>query len=233
MSTQSPELKVRPAAKWYLVPALMWLAALVLFMLFLVSLVRFLNGELSSVENGGPLQVAEGGFTVYGEAQDSGSGDCTVTSEAGETTSLDSIDVNLEVTIEGENWTALASSEEDLLAGRYTLTCEGASERLAIGERIDVGGIALSAVWGFVVPGLLGLAGLITIIVLAVKRSRSKAQVRQAQMYAADQGYGTAWQQMQHGGQQGYPPPPPPPYDPNRPDDQPPYGPDQPSGPPR
>lgn len=232
MSTQSPALKIRPSGKWYLLPAAMWLLALALFIVFVVSIVRFLSSDLAAVTNRGQVQVAAGGFTVYGESSIIGAASCTAVDDSGMPIALKKIGGNIELSTAGQSWRALALSDKDLPAGRYTLTCAGASDTLAVGDRIDPGVIAMRAIWGFVIPGVLGLAGLITIIVLAVKRGRSKAQVRQAQMYAADQGYGTAWQQMNQG---GYPPPPPgygptsgPSYDPNQPYGQPPQDPNQP-----
>lgn len=209
MSTYPPDEKVRPSAAWYLLPLVLWLAALVLAVVAWKPVVTALNDGVDTVANNAPLSVPSDGVTVYASEQVNG-GSCAVIDGSGQATQLSGFSGEGDWSIPtGEQGTfyGLGSTPSDLPAGTYTLRCTGLAPNatLGTGQRIDLGDVGRIAILGIAVPALLGLIGLIILIVLLVKRHNSKSRIKSARASAAS-GYPGGWS-----GGSGYPPPPPPP----------------------
>lgn len=202
-------MRPRPSPLWYLVTVVMWVAAAIVAVIAFRPIVDIATQELTPVENGAKFPVSSDGFTLW-VTDASSSTECTVTDGAGESTTLDAFDedIDQEFTISIENgpdYTALANTPEDLAAGDYTLQCsEVRGEDLAIGDRVDLVGLLKNFGIGLLVAGILGLIGLVVLIVMLVKRHNSKKRIREYQAQAA---YSSWPPQGGYPGGGGYPPP--------------------------
>lgn len=201
------DTRVRPRAGWYAVPVVCWVIAIVLFTLAVIAIARVVNhgiDRLGAAPAAQTVSVPADGLTFYTTDQNS-TADCTLVSTNGATTPLDSLNVTLEIQINGPTFYGLGVTPDELAPGPYTVSCNGLvpGTRLGTGPRVDVTALATRALWGLVLPAVLGVAGLIVLIVLIVKRHGCKSRIRTQQAYAAS-GRGSAWTST------GPPPPPPP-----------------------
>lgn len=200
MTMPERELQVRPRAVWYAVPVVMWAAAAVLFVLAVVAIAHVVNAGVDRVPAGGSgwqVAVPANGLTFYTTDANS-TADCVLTSSDGTRTPLETLDVTIEITINGPTYHGLGVTPSDLAPGRYLVTCSdiASGARLGTGPRVDVTALATRALWGLVLPMVLGVAGLVVLIVLIVKRHSSRSRIRTMNAYAAS-GYGSAWNQTQ------------------------------------
>ncbi len=214
MAVPEEEMRVRPRAAWYALPVVMWAAAAVLFVLALVAIANVVNAGVDRVPAGSAgwrVTVPADGLTLYTTDPNS-TADCTLMSPRGTSTPLDTLNVTIEININGPTYYALGVTPKDLAPGQYTVTCSdiSAGARLGTGPRVDVTALATRALWGLLLPLALGVIGLIVIIVLIVKRHSSKSRIKTMRAYAGT-GYGSAWNQPYPPGRDGGPPPPPPP----------------------
>lgn len=235
MSLPSNNTKARPSPWWYTLVAVLWIASAVVFSVVLVKpIVDVLSTDVVGFSNGDPVSIGTDGVTVYVQDDDN-VGLCTLTGEDGSTSTMQALDLSadFEVDTTGPTLSPYASTPDNLPAGTYQISCEGAdSTILATGERIDEDALEKNIAFGFIASLILGVLGLALLIVLLVMRSRSKSRIREAQSAAyygswAQQGYapeGTyppqaydPYQQQQqqqqgYGSPQGYAPPPADPY---------------------
>ncbi len=227
MTMVSEEPRVRPRIGWYAVPVVLWIVAAVLFGLALAALSHIINSGIEPVRNQGTISVPEDGLTLY-TTDPVSTATCTL-GGGGERVELETFSFNLDISVNGPTYHGIGVTPEDLPAGTYRLVCTDVSpdSRLGTGPRIDVTAIATRAVWGFVLPPVLGIVGVVVLIVVVVRRHSSKARIRSMQAYAgAGSGYGAAWNQQYGSGPSGSepsgsgpptsgnsesPPPPPPP----------------------
>jgi hypothetical protein len=227
MTMVSEEPRVRPRVGWYAVPVVLWIVAAVLFGLALAALSHIINSGIEPVRNRGTVSVPADGFTLY-TTDPVSTATCTL-GGGGEPVGLETFSFNLDISVNGPTYHGVGVTPEDLPAGTYRLVCTDVSpeSRLGTGPRIDVTAIATRAVWGFVLPPVLGIVGVVVLIVVVVRRHTSKARIRSMHAYAgAGSGYGTAWNQQYGSGPSGSgpsqsgppnsgnsesPPPPPPP----------------------
>jgi hypothetical protein len=204
MTIVSEEPRVRPRAGWYAVPVVLWIVAAILLGLALAALSHIINSGIDPVRNQGTLSVPDDGLTVYTTDPDS-TASCTLTG-GGERVELETFSFDLDINVNGPTYHGIGVTPETLPAGTYRLVCTDVSpgSRLGTGPRIDVTAIATRAVWGFVLPPVLGITGLVVLIVLVVRRHSSKAQIRSMQAYAGiGSGYGAAWNQQYRPGPSG------------------------------
>jgi hypothetical protein len=217
MTMVSEEPRVRPRVGWYAVPVVLWIVAAVLFGLALAALSHIINSGIEPVPNRGTVRVPADGFTLY-TTDPVSTATCTL-GGGGERVELETFSFNLDIRDNGPTYHGIGVTPEDLPAGTYRLVCTDVSpdSRLGTGPRIDVTAIATRAVWGFVLPPVLGIVGVVVLIVVVVRRHTSKARSRSRKAYAtAGSGYGAAWNQQYGSGPSGSgnsesPPPPPPP----------------------
>ncbi len=225
-------MRVRPRAAWFAVPVVMWVAAAVLFALAIAAIAHVVNAGVDRVPTsptGWRVSVPADGLTFY-TTDASSTADCVLTSSNGTRTALDTLDVTIEITINGPTYHGLGVTPSGLAPGRYVVTCSDITSgaRLGTGPRVDVTALATRALWGLVLPMVLGVVGLVVLIVLIVKRHSSRSRIQTMHAYAAS-GYGSAWNQaygpagpgtrpgpVSPGGRgdadaDGGPPPPPPP----------------------
>jgi hypothetical protein len=209
MSTTASDTTVRPAATWYLVTAVLWIAALVVAVIAWKPIIDIVRDGVDPIRNHGQISVSSAGLTVYAIDQSRRTGSCLLVDSSGKSIALQAFDSNFSWKVEGDgrSFKGLGSTPSGLPPGNYELSCTGMAPtaELGTGPRISIGDVTRIALLGVVVPAILGLAGLVVLIVLLVKRHNSKSRIKAAQAYAAGGGYPGGWQSG------GYPPQPPPP----------------------
>ncbi len=193
-------MKIRPKGVWYVLPFSLWAIALALLITAIVSFADIVNAGIDPIDGNDTISVSSDGLTVYSTDADA-TRTCTMTDAAGVTTPLDFFDADLRIDAAGPAYYALASTPGDLPAGTYTLDCPGVGPEasLGIGPRVDVGAIAIRALWGIALPLILGFLGVASLIVILVLRHNSKARIKGLQ--ATPGAYAGGWE---YG---GYPPP--------------------------
>jgi hypothetical protein len=194
MAMPQQDTRVRPSGWWYLVTVVLWIASLVVFIIAIKPVISIFSAGVDHIENHAPINVPSDGLTVYASAA-SGNPACNLSSPGGGRTifltPFDQADAdNFTFTFDnGIKVHPLATTPDDTPAGRYILSCSGVpqSEVLAKGERLDFSAFAARLAIGVSASLLCGLAGLVWLIVMLVRRHNSKQRVRQA---AASYGYG-------------------------------------------
>jgi len=198
--------KVRPSLLWLLVVAVLWITALVVCIVVAIRpLVELVTAETTAFRNGSQVAISTEGLTVY--STNDTVVPCVLTDANGTSIRMDGFgNDSFELPREdGTQLHALASTPDGLAAGTYTITCDRASGMLAHGERVDFSELGVKMLLGFGIPAVLGLIGLILLIVVLVRRHKSKNRIRDAQAAYAYPGAG--WPPPGQGGyQQGYPP---------------------------
>ena len=123
--------------------------------------------------------MPDDGFTLY-TTDPVSTATCTL-GGGGERVELETFSFNLDISVNGPTYHGIGVTPEDLPAGTYRLVCTDVSpdSRLGTGPRIDVTAIATRAVWGFVLPPVLGIVGVVVLIVVVVRRHSSKARIRE------------------------------------------------------
>lgn len=212
------DLRVRPRPAWYAVPVVMWVVALVLFVLAIFAIARVVNNGVDQLRAGGggvwEVSVPADGLTLYTTDPNS-TANCTLTPANGRAVPLETLKVTIEISINGPTYYGLGVTPDGLAPGQYKVSCGdiASNARLGTGPRVDVTALATRAIWGLVLPLVLGVVGLVVLIIVVVKRHSSKSRLRTMQAYAGS-GYGGGWNQdFGSGGPSGPPggPPPPPP----------------------
>jgi hypothetical protein len=195
MSMPQQDTRVRPAAWWYLVTVVLWIAAFVVFVVALQPIFSILSAGVDQVQNHRPINVTSDGFTVYA-SEYAVTASCSLTSRGGDRTTLtqfnrDSAD-NITFSADtGPDVHPIATTPEGVEPGTYLLSCKGVppTASLATGKRLDFGDFKGRLAVGFIVSSICGVAGLVWLIVMLVRRHNGKQRVRQARAAAA-YGYG-------------------------------------------
>jgi hypothetical protein len=219
MATTEQEMDVRPRAAWYALPVGLWVVALVLFGLLLAAIAHVVNNGVDPVRNHGTVSVPSGGLTFY-TTDNLAPTTCRLTRPGAASVPLKTFSFTFDFGLDGPTYYALGATPHGLAAGTYRLDCTAVAPttRLGTGPHIDETAIATRALWGLVLPVILGVAGLAILVIVVVKRHGSKSRIRTRQAYAAS-GFGSPWN-----ARSGYPgsPPPPPTTPPPPPPPQPP-----------
>lgn len=211
--------QVRPRARAYLVPVVVFLAATTIAVVFLVNgftgWKRTIDGLARvPVRGGGVVNFDEpGGYTIFYET--TGAEPASVVLVAitrvadGRLVPVRGYDSGNSYNLNGREGTAIRTVRIPA-AGRYRVRVEGvsvdefSSASLAIGRNPN--GVLARGIGLFVLVGGLGfVVGLVLSIVIGVKRGRSKRRIRAAQLGAAG---GPAWAVAGPGGPPGYATPP-------------------------
>jgi len=210
--------QVRPSARWYAAVVVAWIVAAVCIFFAVKPLIDVLDVTPIPIDNRTSLGISGNGLTVYATGSVAGSSVCSVMDENGNVSLLDGVTdtSTFEVTAaDGSTMQPIATTPKDLVPGTYTLRCVGVrGALLGFGDRINFDGVLLQVGAMFILAGLFGVAGLVVLIVVLVKRHNSKSRLRWAQ--AAYAGWGQ-WYAPPYGGypgtsggypghpQQGYP----------------------------
>ncbi len=181
MTTSQPQgARVRPAAGWYIIPIGLLLVSLGLVIAVVVSFADFINKGVDPVANDSQVTVPEDGLTVYSTSR-LAVGGCLLSAPGTRPIPLESFDAEFSLDAAGPTFYALASTPEGIKPGAYRLSCGVGDNALGIGQRLDVGAVAVRVLWGVVVPLVLGFVGLVVLIVLLVMRHNSKSRLRATQ----------------------------------------------------
>lgn len=182
MSTPEPDLRVRPSARWYLLPIGIFVACVIIVFFAFKPLLDLVGQGIDPVRNGAQVTVPVGGITVYSQDENV-SRDCALVDDSGSASALKAFetDVNLDPP-NSPGYQALASTPEGFSAGAYLLQCPqaDAGARLGLGARLDIESLSKRATVGVLVSLAAGLIGLMILIVLLVKRHNSKSRRRLA-----------------------------------------------------
>lgn len=207
MAIPVQDQRVRPLAAWYVVPVVLWIAAVALFVVAVVAIAQVVNEGVDATRNNASIDIPANGLTVYSTDRAS-TADCVLVGN-GESRSLDSLNVTIEINVSGPSYYGLGVTPDSLSGGTYRLQCSGLGPdtRLGLGPRVDVTALATRALWGIFLPMALGVIGLVVLIVLIVKRHSSRSRIKSAQSYESTR-YRGGWGQPSPDDR---PPPPPPP----------------------
>jgi hypothetical protein len=199
--TSADPYQVRPSARWYAAVVAAWVIAAVCLFFAVKPLWGVLDVTPIPIDNRASVGVSDDGLTVYAPNSVSSAAACTVTDGTGNVFPLDSVAATstFEVTgVDGTRMYPIATTPKDLASGTYTLRCAGVgAQLLGFGDRIDFDAVLLQIGGMFILSGLFGVAGLIVLIVVLVKRHNSRNRMRWAQ--AAYAGWGQ-WYASPYGG---------------------------------
>jgi hypothetical protein len=166
--------KVKPSAWWYALPVALLVVALLLVALAVSRFVTFITADRVPYQPGQEITVDSDGFSVYSRSR-SLTVDCTATGQGGQI-QLDS-ESGITVSRNQDKWYVVASSPSDMPTGTYQLSC-GSSllgpANVFIGPRASFGSLAKWLVVGLGLPGLMLIAAFVSLLVIAVRRGRSK-----------------------------------------------------------
>jgi hypothetical protein len=174
------EETIRPRAAWYVVPAVLWLTALTLFVIALLSIAHVVKSGVDPIDNHALVDIDTDGLTFYTTGSQS-KVTCVLTPPNGSAFSLDLLDVTLNITVDENSYHAIGVTPDDLPAGRYRFDCTPVLPRTTFGTgpRVDIAALATRALWGIFLPLVLGVIGLVVLIVVIVRRHGAKIRLRQ------------------------------------------------------
>ena len=174
MVTTQARAKVKPSAWWYALPVALLVVALLLVALAVSRFVTFITADRVAYQPGQEITVGSDGFSVYTRSR-SLTMDCTATGE-GRRIQLDS-ESGITVSRNQDKWYVVASSPSDMPPGTYQLSCGSQfllPANVFIGPRASFGSLGKWLVVGLGLPGLLAIASFVSVLVIAVRRGRSK-----------------------------------------------------------
>jgi hypothetical protein len=214
----SDPYQVHPSARWYAAVVVAWIVAAVCMFFAIKPLIDVLDVTPIPIDNRTTLGISGDGLTVYATGGVVGGALCSLTDENGNVYTLEGVTdtSTFEVTAaDGSTMHPIATTPKDLVPGTYTLRCAGVGATLlGFGDRINYDAVLLQIGGMFILAGLFGVAGLVVLIVVLVRRHNSKRRLRWAQ--AAYAGWGQ-WYASPYAGypgpsagypgypQQGYP----------------------------
>jgi hypothetical protein len=172
--TTQARAKVKPSAWWYALPVALLVVALLLVALAVSRFVTFITADRVPYQPGQEITVDSDGFSVYTRTR-SLTVDCTATGQ-GRQIQLDS-ESGITVSRNQDKWYVVASSPSDMPAGTYQLSCGSPfllPANFFIGPRAGFGSLAKWLVLGLGLPFLLVIASFVSVLVIAVRRGRSK-----------------------------------------------------------
>jgi hypothetical protein len=172
--TTQARAKVKPSAWWYALPVALLVVALLLVALAVSRFVTFITADRVAYQPGQEITVGSDGFSVYTRSR-SLTVDCTAIGQ-GRQIQLDS-ESGITVSRNQDKWYVVASSPSDMPAGRYQLSCSSPfllPANFFIGPRAGFGSLAKWLVLGLGLPFLLVIASFVSVLVIAVRRGRSK-----------------------------------------------------------
>jgi hypothetical protein len=194
MSMSQADTRVRPSALWYVAVAVLWIASFLIFLFGIWPVITIYRDGVNQIANGAPVQIPSDGYTIYSSVRPPNA-TCTLQPRGGSPVPAEPVDQDIRdaLTFTFDNGTdvrPLANTPSDLPAGIYQVSCEvPRTAVLATGTRIDINSFGGRLALGIIGSIVAGVAGLIILIVLLVRRHNSKQRIRQAQAAAA-YGYG-------------------------------------------
>lgn len=148
-----------------------WVGALVLVASILVTGLHLVDDGVFHLSSGSEVTVSRDGLTVYASRRHDVAPCFAVDDSAPGRTELNPVPFDISGPASGITIHAIASTPDDLPAGRYAIDCDGAdsSVTLWVGDRIPLRSLVLRGL------ALLGcfLVGPVVMLVLVVRRLRS------------------------------------------------------------
>lgn len=172
---QPVDPRVRPSGWWYLTVVVLWLAAAGLSGSVVVTVVQLVSDGLTPVSTTRTITVPAAGVTVYAADRPS-TPDCVLAGRGGQISQMPGLPYHLTATYDGTTVWAVANTPVGLAPGDYAVTCPGVgpTSLLWTGDRLPVGSVVARSV---VAVGC-GVLGLVALVVLLVRRHRSRARIR-------------------------------------------------------
>lgn len=175
-----PEPRVRPRAAWYLLVVVLWVASAIVGGTVIATFVHVVDHGVTSFQASHEVAVPSSGLTIYSRSKPT-SHDCTLTDPSGRRIAMDGLSYDLNATFDSVTVSAVASTPDGLAAGSYRISCQGTGgSQLYYGDKFSIGSLLIRSG----ISALLGLAGLVLLIVLLVRRHTSKSRIRSQQLLA-------------------------------------------------
>jgi hypothetical protein len=167
-----------PSRVWFIVPAILMIAALTLAAFGFFSFLNFARSELRAYEPGTLISVNGEGFTLYTqESNTTGAADlrCTANRPGGQVR-LQRISGHVSWSNGEGTFVAIASTPPDVSPGRYAISCVGVfgdtDVPLYVGPRLDLGAVARLVAFNIITPLVLGVCAVVLFVILIVLRYR-------------------------------------------------------------
>ena len=168
-----------PSRPWYILPSLLALASVLLAGIGISSFVHFVRSDFRAYQPDTSISVTTDGLTVYAEDGTTGAADLRCTATGPErTVQLRRVSGRTVLSNGQGTFVAIASSPRDLPAGRYVISCAGASAGadmpLYLGPRLDLAAVGRLVAFAIIAPLFLGVCSVALFAILAILRYRSR-----------------------------------------------------------
>jgi len=171
--------KAGPSRAWFILPGILFLAAVLLAGFGILSFLHFVRSDFRAYQPDSSISVTMDGFTLYAEDGTTGTADlrCTAT---GPDAAVQLSPVAGRTTLGRGHGTfvAIASTPQDLPAGRYVISCVSASAGtdvpLYLGPRLDLAAVGRLVAFNIIAPLFLGICSVVLLAILAFLRFRSR-----------------------------------------------------------
>src|SRR5450759_5508195 len=169
--------KAGPSGAWYILPSVLLVAAVLLVGSGFSSFLHFVRSDFVSYQPDSSISVTKDVFTLYAEDGTTQPADlrCTAT---GPDIQMQLRPIAGRTTLSNGHGTfvAIASTPQDLPAGRYRISCvsdSGVDASLYLGPRLDLAAVGRLVAFNIIAPLLLGICSVVLFAILAVRRYRS------------------------------------------------------------
>ena len=171
--------KAGPSRAWFILPCILFLAAVLLVSFGISSFLHFVRSDFITYQPNSSISVTKDGFTLYAEDGTAGAVDlrCTAT---GPDTAAQLLPVTGRTTLSNRHGTfvTIASTPQDLPAGRYVISCVSASADadtpLYLGPRLDLAALGRLVAFNIIAPMFLGICSVVLFAILTFLRYRSR-----------------------------------------------------------
>jgi hypothetical protein len=175
--------KTGPSRAWFILPCILFLAAVLLAGFGISSFLHFVRSEFRAYQPDSSISVTKDGFTLYAENGTTAAGDlrCTATGPDA-TVQLSPVAGRTSLSNGHGTFVAIASTPQELPEGRYVISCVSASARtdvpLYLGPRLDLTAVGRLVAFNIIAPLFLGVCSVILLAILAFLRYRSRRTAR-------------------------------------------------------
>jgi len=171
--------KAGPSSAWFILPASLMIAALILVGFGLSSFLHFASSNIRAYQPDSSISVDREGFTLYTQ-------DSVATRAADLRCTATGPDIRVQLQpISGRvawnngrgTFVAVASTPRDVPPGRYVISCVSAfGDRqvpIYLGPRLDLAAVVRLVAFNVITPLVLGVCSVVLFAILAVLRYRS------------------------------------------------------------
>jgi ABC-type sugar transport system permease subunit len=171
--------KTGPSGAWFILPCLLFLAAVLLAGFGISLFLHFVRTDFRAYQPDSSISVTKDGFTLYAGYGTTATGDlrCTVIGPDA-TVQLSPVAGRTTLSDGHGTFVAIASTPQELPAGRYVISCVSASVRadvpLYLGPRLDLTAVGRLVAFNIIAPLFLAVCSVILLVILAFLRHRSR-----------------------------------------------------------